>query len=99
MDAARALAARIPTQVKLVALTIVYYAAMCAVYGYGEEPGWPIIDSVYFATSVMSTVGYGDVYPAKDNEWTRFATVLFAFSGIVLFLPVVAWIVSLLFTP
>ena len=41
-------AARIPTQVKLLFATLAYYAVICVVFWQVEN--WPVLDSIYFAT-------------------------------------------------
>ena len=53
------------------------------VYHNLEEWSW--IDSLYFTTSTMFTVGYGDIAPT--NETTRLFTVFFIFIsiGVVLY--------------
>ncbi len=58
-------AARIPTQVKLLFATLAYYAVICVVFWQVEN--WPVLDSIYFATGIMSTVGTGDLFPSEDD--------------------------------
>ena len=41
-------AARVPTQVKLLFATLAYYAVICVVFWQVEN--WPVLDSIYFAT-------------------------------------------------
>ena len=98
-EAATSLAARVPTQVKLLFATLAYYAVICVVFWQVEN--WPVLDSIYFATGIMSTVGTGDLFPSEDDglALVHALTIIFAFSGIVLILPVYAFIVSLVFTP
>ena len=43
---------------------------------------WPILDSLYFTTVILTTVGYGDITP-KTKAGKLFATV-FALGGIVI---------------
>jgi len=43
---------------------------------------WPILDSMYFAVTVFTTVGYGDLAPSTDIS--RLFTVAFASSGIII---------------
>ncbi|CAJ1954484.1 unnamed protein product [Cylindrotheca closterium] len=54
-----------------------------AIVGYSyifEE--WSILDSMYFAVTVFTTVGYGDLAPSSDVS--RLFTIAFASSGIVI---------------
>ena len=79
----RALAARLlPPPVRLLLAFAAYYGTSCCIYGYLEEPGWTPTDSIYLATMVMSTVGYGDKHP--DTPATRALTVPLAYLGFVL---------------
>ena len=80
-------AARIPTQVKLLFATLAYYAVICVVFWQVEN--WPVLDSIYFATGIMSTVGTGDLFPSEDDglALVHALTIIFAFSGIVLIPP------------
>ncbi len=41
---------------------------------------WSYVDSFYFSGITLTTVGYGDLTPTHD--FTKIATVFFAFSGI-----------------
>lgn len=68
--------------VRCALILFAYYTSACAIFYYGEEPGWRIIDSVYFSTVVMSTVGYGDIVPT--TTFTRTMTVILAFVGIAM---------------
>ena len=42
---------------------VAYYALGCLVYGALE--GWPALDTAYFLTATVTTVGYGDFSPAS----------------------------------
>ena len=74
---------------------IAYFVVAGLVFGYGE--GWSLLDSIYFATVVSSTVGYGDIHPTSAG--TRVATVLLAFVGITLIFSQVAWAMANAFMP
>ena len=82
-EAATSIAARVPTQVKLLFATLAYYAVICVVFWQVEN--WPVLDSIYFATGIMSTVGTGDLFPSEDDglALVHALTIIFAFSGIV----------------
>lgn len=45
---------------KIAAKLAVFYTAVWSVSSNVEEPGWSFLDSVYYGTVLMSTVGYGD---------------------------------------
>lgn len=42
--------------------------------------GWSFVDSVYFTTSTLLTIGYGDLVPSTDAS--KLATVALALSGV-----------------
>lgn len=50
-------------------------------YSYVFEK-WSILDSMYFAVTVFTTVGYGDLAPSTDVS--RFFTIFFASGGIII---------------
>lgn len=60
----------------------VFYGLNFLAFGYLEEPGWSALDSVYYSTVIMSTVGYGDISPTTPA--TRVLSVLFALLGFIL---------------
>lgn len=43
---------------------------------------WSVIDSLYFATMTITTVGYGDFVPTHDVS--KIITIIYAFSGIAI---------------
>ena len=48
---------------------------------YDEIEGWPLLDTTYFLTVSITTVGYGDICPVTDLG--KIFTVLYALVGIV----------------
>lgn len=62
-------------------LAIVLYVAVAVVaYSLVLERDWTIIDSLYFAITTFSTVGFGDCYPSNDTS--RVFTALYAVGGV-----------------
>ncbi len=51
-----------------------------AVIFYHNVEGWNYIDSAYFSTATITTIGYGDITPQTDIG--KIFTMIFAFSGI-----------------
>ena len=51
------------------------------VYHFAEDWSW--IDSFYFCTIAVTTVGFGDLSPTRDA--TKLFTVFYVFTGISLF--------------
>ena len=45
---------------------------------------WSYLDSFYFTTTTLLTIGYGDLVPTNDAS--KLATVAFALSGVTTFL-------------
>uniref|UniRef100_A0A7S2NM46 Potassium channel domain-containing protein n=1 Tax=Haptolina brevifila TaxID=156173 RepID=A0A7S2NM46_9EUKA len=60
-------------------ILVTYYAVGGVVYD--ELEGWPLLDSVYFLTTTITTVGYGDIVPLSDAG--KMFTVGYALVGIV----------------
>jgi voltage-gated potassium channel Kch len=69
-------------ELKLAAFIFYYVAA--ALY-YTQAEGWSLLDTVYYATVTMTTVGYGIFHP--DYESARLATIFLILFGtfVVLF--------------
>ena len=51
---------------------------------YHEFEGWGWIDSFYFTSTTLMTIGYGDMHPTEPLS--KLFTVFFAFTGIGLML-------------
>lgn len=58
---------------------LAYFTIGASFYCATEE--WSLIDSIYFATVSVSTVGYGDYYPT--NDLGRVFTALFLIIGFI----------------
>lgn len=52
---------------------------------YTQSEGWPVVDTIYFTTVTISTVGYGDFHPNSDSS--RLFTVFYMLFGIIFILP------------
>lgn len=62
-----------------ISLIIVLFVFGAIVYNYLE--GWGLVDSIYFMTSTVTTVGYGDtVYPLTDEG--KLFSVFFMWGGV-----------------
>ncbi|GLE01321.1 hypothetical protein PINS_up010151 [Pythium insidiosum] len=59
-------------------LVLTYIAASILFYHYVE--GWSVVDCIYYAMVIVTTVGYGDVIPVKQAG--KIFTIFFAFYGI-----------------
>lgn len=60
-------------------ILVTYYAVGGIVYD--EIEGWPLLDTTYFLTVTVTTVGYGDICPATEPG--KIFTVIYALVGIV----------------
>jgi hypothetical protein len=56
-------------------------------YFYHITEDWTILDSVYFVTVTVSTIGYGDYHPTNDTG--RLFTSFFIIAGLVIVLSAV----------
>jgi hypothetical protein len=62
-------------------LTMVLLGCGAIAYSYVFEQ-WTILDSLYFTTVALTTVGYGDITPT--TRWGRLFASIFAMGGIVI---------------
>ncbi|KAL7566722.1 hypothetical protein ACA910_017778 [Epithemia clementina (nom. ined.)] len=61
---------------------IIYYTLAVILYSFVLDTKWTIIDSLYFATVLFTTIGYGDLCPVSDLG--RLCTMGLALYGIVI---------------
>jgi voltage-gated potassium channel len=66
----------------LLGLTVTLILGASAFYHYVEGWGW--LDAIYFSVITLSTVGYGDLYPATAAG--KIFTIIYILSGIGIFL-------------
>jgi hypothetical protein len=60
---------------------VVYYTVAVVAFSFLVEK-WPIIDSLYFATTIFTTIGFGDLHPNSDSG--QCLTILLALYGVVI---------------
>ncbi len=82
-----------PIRTEFIAIPLI----LCAVYAaaiivFHETLGLGWIDATYFATTVVTTVGFGDFNLQQAPDWVKLFGVVLMFSGVVL----IAMIASLL---
>jgi len=63
---------------------------------YSKIEGWSIIDSIYFSTVTITTLGYGDFVPV--TQFGKIFTIFFSVSGIALGLYIMTMLGKSLFT-
>ena len=73
-----------------VAIVVSYYVAGCVFYGHTE--GWGVIKTIYFLTTTITTVGYGDVSPV--HELSRFVSVFFILFGLAVIFTIIAGVAN-----
>jgi hypothetical protein len=66
----------------LLALVLVVLGTGTIVYSHLE--GWSLLDSLYFSTVTMTTIGYGDLTPTTPTS--KLFTILFVLSGVAVML-------------
>jgi len=67
-------------------LSVVMYYIVGVCYYYSTED-WTIIDSLYFVTVSVATIGYGDFHPTSDSG--RFFTSFYLIAGLIFVLSAV----------
>ena len=60
-------------------ILVTYYAV--GGLAYDELEGWPLLDTMYFLTVTITTVGYGDIAPETDAG--KLFTVAYAVIGVI----------------
>ncbi|MBI5133432.1 MAG: two pore domain potassium channel family protein [Thaumarchaeota archaeon] len=58
-------------------LIMVYFIG---IFAYHNLEGWNYIDSIYFATATLTTVGFGDLHPTSDIS--KIFTVVYMWVGV-----------------
>ena len=61
-----------------------FYYIVGMIY-YTQAEGWAVVDTIYFTTVTIATVGYGFFHPTTDNS--RVFTVFYMLFGIIFVLP------------
>ena len=64
----------------LYALSILFILYITAIVAYHFLEGWDWIDSAYFATSTIATVGYGDMVPTTPIS--KLFTIVYILVGV-----------------
>lgn len=64
---------------------VIYY--IVGVYYYHSTEDWTVIDSVYFVTVSVATIGYGDLHPSSDSG--RLFTSFYLIAGLLFVLSAV----------
>ncbi|MBI4053239.1 MAG: two pore domain potassium channel family protein [Candidatus Diapherotrites archaeon] len=49
-------------------------------FAYHYLEGWSFVESLYFSTATVTTIGYGDIHPTNDAS--RLFTVVYALLGV-----------------
>jgi len=94
MSLARTLAHGLRNDLEFRAMGVLLVALLAAgTLFYRQVEGWSVVDSLYFSVMTLSTVGYGDLAPAKDLS--KLFTIVFALTGIGLFASFVGKLVAL----
>ncbi|HEY7465164.1 MAG TPA: potassium channel family protein, partial [Dehalococcoidia bacterium] len=69
---------RVPVLRVLLFATVAILAFGTVFYHYTEDWSW--VDSLYFCTITLATIGYGDLTPTKD--FTKLFTVVYVLVGL-----------------
>ncbi len=73
----------VPEEIKIKVQIVIYSVIALMVSGtilFHFLEGWSYIDSFYFLSVTITTIGYGDLCPTTDL--TKILTVIYSFAGI-----------------
>ncbi len=76
---------RRPVRVEYVAIPLLLlgmYAASIAVFHFAMGLTW--VDATYFATTIVTTVGFGDINLHESPDWLKLFGVVLMFAGVLL---------------
>jgi voltage-gated potassium channel len=65
-------------------LAVVFVLLIGSSIMYSHLEGWSFIDSLYFSTVTMTTIGYGDLTPSTPTS--KLFTIFFVLSGVAVML-------------
>jgi len=66
----------------IAAVTLLLILLGVGTFSYSQLEGWDLVDSLYFSTTTLTTIGYGDLHPTKDI--TKLFTVGYIIIGVSL---------------
>jgi voltage-gated potassium channel len=64
----------------ITAFLLIFVLLGSGTVAYNQLEGWSYVDSLYFTSMTVTTVGYGDFVPSSDIS--KLFTVFFSFAGI-----------------
>ena len=67
----------------LAAFLLIFMLLLVGTLAYRSIEGWSWLDSFYFTSMTLTTIGHGELYPSHDMS--KLFTIFFAFSGIATF--------------
>ena len=76
----------------LYALVLVILMLSLGTGYYNKVEDWSYVDSFYFSTITLTTIGYGDLVPTKDSS--KIFTSFYSIFGIGIMLYVIGTIIS-----
>ncbi|MCK4819370.1 two pore domain potassium channel family protein [bacterium] len=79
----------------LIIITILAVILVIGTVFYHYSEGWSLVDSFYFSTITLTTIGYGDLAPTTDSA--KIFTAFYAIFGIGLMLYFVRSVIGLSF--
>ena len=68
----------------IMSILLIFILLTVGTVAYSQIEGWSLIDSLYFSTTTLTTIGFGDLHPTHDSS--KLFTVFYIISGVALML-------------
>lgn len=68
----------------IMSVILIFTLLTIGTIAYSQIEGWSMVDSLYFSTTTLTTIGYGDLHPTHTSS--KLFTIFYIISGVALML-------------